>query len=295
MTISSMTGFARAGGSVGDYNWIWEIKSVNGRGLDIRCKLPAEHRTREPLVRAAVPERFHRGSITINLDINEPGKRVRLRIDHEALTRIVSLQKEIQKVTEVLPPTLDELRKFHGVIEETEERENPAEQERIDAAIAASLEKALNALAAMRAAEGKSIASVLRGMLRGLDALRKDAESCASVQPRLIQERLRTQVKRLLNEVPLPPEDRLAQETALLITKADVREELDRLKAHLKAARTLLRDGGAIGRRLDFLCQELMREANTLCSKSADMKLTGIGLELKAKIEQFREQIQNIE
>jgi uncharacterized protein (TIGR00255 family) len=290
-----MTGFARADGSVGGYNWIWELKSVNGRGLDIRCRLPAAHRFLEPRVRAAVPERFCRGSITVNLDVNEPGKQVGLRINHEALARIVAVQKEIQKAFEVLPPTLDGLRRFHGVIEEIEEGENPAERERIDAAMATTLEKALGALAAMRAAEGKRIASVLRGLLRAIEGLRKEAESCASVQPRLIQARLRAQVKRLLSDLPLPPEERLAQETALLIAKADVREELDRLKAHLKAARALLREGGAIGRRLDFLCQELMREANTLCSKSADMKLTGIGLELKAKIEQFREQIQNIE
>jgi len=290
-----MTGFARADGSVGGCNWTWEAKSVNGRGLDIRCKLPPEHRTREPLVRAAVPERFRRGSITISLDVTEAGKRVSLRVDPEALARIASVQKEIQKVFEVLPPTLDGLRKFHGVVEEIEEGESPEDRARIDAAMSDTLEKALERLATMRIAEGKHIASVLRDQLRSIEALRKEAESCASVQPRLIQKRLRAQIKKLLSEIPLPPEDRLAQETALLIAKADVREELDRLKAHLKAARALLRENEPIGRRLDFLCQELMREANTLCSKSADMKLTGIGLELKAKIEQFREQIQNIE
>ncbi len=198
-------------------------------------------------------------------------------------------------VLEAEPPRLDGLLAIPGVVVNAEEADSPEQRETRLAALKADLERTLEALVEARRLEGARLAAVIGDHLDGIEALVEAAAGCAAVQPERLRERLRTQVEELLEAAPALPEERLAQEAALLIAKADVREELDRLVAHLEAARELVGQGGPVGRRLDFLCQEFNREANTLCSKSPDVELTRIGLDMKNAIDQLREQVQNIE
>jgi uncharacterized protein (TIGR00255 family) len=291
-----MTGFARAEGRDDSLHWIWELKSVNGRTLDLRCRLPAGMDGLEPIARAAVAERLRRGNVSVSLTLMRGAKPPKVRINREVLAQLLIVVKELQGQVEAAPPRLDGLLGVRGVVDVIEEEEEDeavrqARQERI----AATLTEALDALRKMRAAEGARLAAIVGGHLDEIEKLRAAAAATAAVQPPALRERLRSQVAALLESVPALPEERLAQEAALIIAKGDVREELDRLAAHVAAARDLMAEAGAVGRKLDFLCQEFNREANTLCSKSTDVELTRIGLALKAAIEQLREQIQNIE
>jgi uncharacterized protein (TIGR00255 family) len=291
-----MTGFARAEGRDDSLHWIWELKSVNGRTLDLRCRLPAGMDGLEPIARAAVAERLRRGNVSVSLTLMRGAKPPKVRINREVLAQLVGVVNELQGQVEAAAPRLDGLLAVRGVVDVIEEEEEDeavrqARQERI----AATLTEALDALRKMRAAEGARLAAIVGGHLDEIEKLRAAAAATAAVQPAALRERLRSQVAALLESVPTLPEERLAQEAALIIAKGDVREELDRLAAHVAAARDLMAEEGAVGRKLDFLCQEFNREANTLCSKSTDVELTRIGLALKAAIEQLREQIQNIE
>jgi uncharacterized protein (TIGR00255 family) len=291
-----MTGFARAEGRDDSLHWIWELKSVNGRTLDLRCRLPAGMDGLEPIARAAVAERLRRGNVSVSLTLMRGAKPPKVRINREVLAQLLIVVKELQGQVEAAAPRLDGLLGVRGVVDVIEEEEEDeavrqARQERI----AATLTEALDALRRMRAAEGARLAAIVGGHLDEIEKLRGAAAATAAVQPAALRERLRSQVAALLESVPALPEERLAQEAALIIAKGDVREELDRLAAHVAAARDLMAEEGAVGRKLDFLCQEFNREANTLCSKSTDVELTRIGLALKAAIEQLREQIQNIE
>ena len=291
-----MTGFARAEGRDDSLHWIWELKSVNGRTLDLRCRLPAGMDGLEPIARAAVAEKLRRGNVSVSLTLMRGAKPPKIRINREVLAQLVGVVNELQGQVEAAPPRLDGLLAVRGVVDVIEEEEEDeavrqARQERI----AATLTEALDALRRMRAAEGARLAAIVGGHLDEIEKLRAAAAATAAVQPPALRERLRSQVAALLESVPALPEERLAQEAALIIAKGDVREELDRLAAHVAAARDLMAENGAVGRKLDFLCQEFNREANTLCSKSTDVELTRIGLALKAAIEQLREQIQNIE
>jgi uncharacterized protein (TIGR00255 family) len=291
-----MTGFARAEGRDDSLHWIWELKSVNGRTLDLRCRLPAGMDGLEPIARAAVAERLRRGNVSVSLTLMRGAKPPKVRINREVLAQLLIVVKELQGQVEAAAPRLDGLLAVRGVVDVIEEEEEDeavrqARQERI----AATLTEALDALRRMRAAEGARLAAIVGGHLDEIEKLRAAAAATAAVQPPALRERLRSQVAALLESVPALPEERLAQEAALIIAKGDVREELDRLAAHVAAARDLMAESGAVGRKLDFLCQEFNREANTLCSKSTDVELTRIGLALKAAIEQLREQIQNIE
>lgn len=296
MSVSSMTGFARAEGRDDSLQWIWEVKSVNGRTLDTRCRVPSGMDGLEPVARAAVAERMRRGNVTVSLTLARGAAPPTVRINREVLARLLEVVKELQESIDAAPPRLDGLLAIRGVVEviEDELEDEALRQLRFDR-IAATLSEALDALCRMRAAEGARLAALIAGHLDEIERLRNAAADTAAAQPEALRERLRNQVAALLEASPALPEDRLAQEAALLIAKSDVREELDRLAAHISAARDLLNEGGAIGRKLDFLCQEFNREANTLCSKSADVQLTRIGLGLKAAIEQLREQVQNIE
>lgn len=291
-----MTGFARAEGRDDSLQWIWEVKSVNGRTLDTRCRVPSGMDGLEPVARAAVAERMRRGNVTVSLTLARGAAPPTVRINREVLARLLEVVKELQESIDAAPPRLDGLLAIRGVVEviEDELEDEALRQLRFDR-IAATLSEALDALCRMRAAEGARLAALIAGHLDEIERLRNAAADTAAAQPEALRERLRNQVAALLEASPALPEDRLAQEAALLIAKSDVREELDRLAAHISAARDLLNEGGAIGRKLDFLCQEFNREANTLCSKSADVQLTRIGLGLKAAIEQLREQVQNIE
>jgi uncharacterized protein (TIGR00255 family) len=217
-----------------------------------------------------------------------------MRVNREALAQLVSLMNELADEIDAAPPRLDGLLALRGVVETIEDDEE-AVIERRRSAVLGGWETALDRLAAARAEEGGRLAVLLHGQLEEITASVRAAEDCAAAQPAAIRERLKTALANLTDLVPGLPEERVAQELAMLVTRSDVREELERLRAHLEQAQDLLQQDEAVGRRLDFLCQELNREANTLCSKSADIELTRIGLAIKAAVEQFREQVQNIE
>jgi len=293
VNIASMTGFARAEGEELGISWVWETKSVNGKTLDLRLRLAPGFDALEPSLRAMLAQRFRRGSISAVLAITRTAPAA-VRINRDALAQIVSLMNELAGEVDAAPPRLDGLLALRGVVE-TIEHDEEALFERWRSAVLGSWETALDRLAAARAEEGARLALLLCNQLEEMVALVRAAEDCAAAQPEAIRERLRTMLASLADLVPGLPEERVAQEMALLVARSDVREELERLRAHLEQAKDLLQQGEAVGRRLDFLCQELNREANTLCSKSADIELTRIGLSFKAAVEQFREQVQNIE
>lgn len=290
-----MTGFARAEGFRDGFSWAWEIRSVNSRNLDVRAKLPPGHDALEMKARAKVAEKFKRGSISIALNLDRPERAVRIKVNREVLSQIVALARELAHEVNAPPPQVEGLLSLHGVLERVEDEETDEARAGREVAMTETLEAALESLAVSRGTEGNKLTETVAGHLARIAALAEAAERSASAQPDALKKRLREQVAALLEAKPDLSEDRLTQEAALLASRADVREELDRLKAHVAAARELMAEGGAVGRRLDFLCQEFNREANTLCSKSTDIELTRIGLDLKAAIEQLREQIQNIE
>jgi uncharacterized protein (TIGR00255 family) len=291
-----MTGYARSQGQDGIYAWTWELKSVNGRGLELRARLPAGYDFLDLPVREMVQKRFRRGSITISLNVTELRGSASLNVNEAALAQYVALARRWRETAPELAPTsLEGLLALRGVLDTGQGPEDAAALEARGAAMMATLDLAVEALAVMRAAEGSRLAQVLDRLLSEIGRLTIEAEGTASLDPAAIKERLRQQVAALIDAVPTLSEDRLLQEAALIAAKADVREELDRLKAHLAAAREMLAANDPVGRKLDFLCQEFNREANTLCSKANDIALTRIGLALKTVIEQFREQVQNIE
>lgn len=292
-----MTGFTRAAGQHDAVGWIWEIRSVNGKGLDLRVRLPSGYEALEAVVREQAGKILKRGSVSVSLTVNRAGGGVAYRVNRELLETLLGLFQEIRddKRLEGEPPRLDALLAVRGVVEAAEAEDDPQVAEERQRSMVASLHEALEALIGVRQAEGARLEAVLRERLDELDGLCNDAEGAAALRPEAIRERLAQQVQELLDMSPALSEERLAQEAAVLAVKADVREELDRLKSHIEGARGLLDEGVAIGRKLDFLCQEFNREANTLCSKSGDIDLTRIGLAMKAVIDQFREQALNVE
>ena len=288
-----MTGFARFDDSHGPHAWTWEARSVNGKSLDARCRLPAGYDWLEPSVRGAVGQHFKRGNVSVTLNLARGEGTTRYRLNRPLLDQLMAVAQELEDAG-AAPQRLESLLNVRGVIE-TEERDIEAEKAALEPQLLAGLAAVLSRLGDARGEEGARLVTVLEDHLDSLDRLTAAAGDCAGNQPAALRERLHRQVREILETAAGLPEERLTQEIALLATKADVREELDRLMAHLAQARALLAGGGAVGRKLDFLCQELNREANTLCSKSVDLELTRIGLDLKATIEQLREQIQNIE
>ena len=296
MPLSSMTGFARFQGQNGDCAWSWEIKSVNGRGLDVRCRLPQRFESLDQPARDRIGRRLKRGNVSLVLNVSWSRSEVGYRINQDLLDRILDLVPEVRKrFPEAGPPALDGLLALRGVIELAEEEMSEEERDALHAAMLADLEKALDDLVSARVEEGARLAVPLGSQIEEMARLCGDAERLTAMQADAIRTRIKTQVGALLEDVPGLTEERLTQEVAVIMTKADPREELDRLKAHIDGARDLLREEGAIGRRFDFLCQEFNREANTLCSKSTDVELNRVGLALKATIDQMREQVQNIE
>lgn len=295
--ISSMTGFARQEGAAGAVSWVWEVKSVNGRNLDIRARLPAGYEALDAFARQAVPKHCSRGNLQITLSVDRSAAPVHLKVNHELLAQLLALVSDIEGNSQVTaaPPRLDGLLSFRGVVETVDETEMPADLDSRIAAMRDDLVHTFEALAAMRRTEGRRLETTITGQLTQIEGLVEAAAGAEAARPEALRARLRAQVDELLAMSPALPEERLAQEAAVLVAKSDVREELDRLRAHVAAAHDLIGEGGAVGRRLDFLCQELNREANTLCAKSWDVALTRIGLDLKSVIDQLREQIQNIE
>jgi uncharacterized protein (TIGR00255 family) len=288
-----MTGFARAEGEAAGIAWVWEIKSVNGRSLDLRLRLPSGYDAAEAQLRAGLAGRFRRGNLsaTLSVDRTQPPS---VRINKELLAQIGAALHELGATVEAAPPRLDGLLGLRGVIEMVDDEDAAVADER-RAAIAAGWAVTLDRLAASRAEEGDKLDAVLGTLLGELTVLVASASNSAAGQPEALRKRLEQTLADLSALVPTMPQERVAQELALMVGRADIREELDRLRAHLTQAGDLLRQGEGVGRQLDFLCQELNREANTLCSKSADIELTRIGLALKAAVEQFREQVQNVE
>ena len=295
MTIVSMTGFAEANGSRDGARWRWEVKSVNGRGLDLRLRTPPGFEGIEPAARMLAAERFKRGSIQAQLNFEAGDAARALKVDAAALAAAVRIAQEVAAETGLAPARVDGLLALKGVIVQDDVLpiEAPARALR-DAAIIETLAIAFDALARARASEGGKLHAVLGAHIADVDRLTNEAAALTATQPKALRDKLSLQVQEMLAGSGIS-EERLAQEAALLAVKADVREELDRLRSHVHEARLLMQSGEAVGRKLDFLAQEFNREANTVCSKSSDIALTRIGLALKATIDQFREQAQNVE
>lgn len=293
MGVSSMTGFARAEGEAAGVSWVWELKSVNGRSLDLRLRLAPGYDGLEAPLRAALAGQLRRGTISASLTVNRIAPPT-IRINRELLQQVLALVGELADEVETAPPRLDGLIGLRGVIETVDdEPENVVEARR--AALIAGWNTALGRLVASRGEEGARLDATLSAQLTELAQLVASASSCAAAQPEALRVRLEQSLAALGDLVPGMPQDRVAQELALLVSRGDIREELDRLRAHVAQAGELVAKGEGVGRQLDFLCQELNREANTLCSKSSDIELTRIGLALKLTVEQFREQVQNLE
>jgi uncharacterized protein (TIGR00255 family) len=292
-----MTGFARAEGRSERYSWTWEVKTVNGRTLDARFRLPPGYDSLEPPARQLVGERLKRGSVAVTLQLQAQAAPVTYRVNQNLLNELAAIVKTTEQLIEAAPARLDGLLALRGVLEVVEPEEGEQVRASREAALLESLVLALDRLLQARSAEGQRLSTVLRGLLEQMTGLVQQARASAAAQPEALRTRLRDQIVAIIEHVPTFPQDRLATELAVLITKGDVREELDRLDAHLAAARSMIEQGdpAGAGRRLDFLSQEFNREANTLCSKSNDVGLTRIGLDLKLAIDRFREQVQNIE
>lgn len=294
MTISSMTGFAREAGFSAPYRWSWEIKTVNSKGLDLRLRLPPGFDALEKPVRAAISNALSRGACYANLAATREVSTVSARLNRDLLAQLMESLATLGRPDHIAPASLDGLLNVRGVIETVEVEEDEAEREAAQDNILKGLDSALSQLAAMRAGEGTALAAAIHQRLDRIGDLAKAADTCPARHPDAMREKLRAAIA-LVMEGGRFDENRLHQEAILMAAKADIREEIDRLYAHVSAARKLLDDGGAVGRRLDFLAQEFSRETNTLCAKSNDAALTTIGLEMKVEVEQLREQAQNIE
>src|SRR5271170_2792511 len=295
MVLSSMTGFARGHGVCGPYAWAWEIKSVNGKGLDLRLRLPPGWDGIEVPVRARVAEALTRGSLQANLTVERSGALPVVRVNAAVLDAILTTIRQLATKVESAPPSLDGLLALKGVIEVGDAEDRQDERRNAEAAVVEDFSRVIGALGEMRRHEGAALGRVLSARLGEIAALADRAEHAPGRRPDAIRARLAEQITTLLGQSDRFDPDRLHQEAIMIAAKADVREELDRLAAHVAQAQHLIGQGGSIGRRLDFLAQELNREANTLCAKANDVELTNIGLELKVAVEQFREQVQNVE
>jgi len=295
MALSSMTGFARGHGVTGSYVWAWELKSVNSKGLDLKLRLPTGWDAIEAPARARAAEMLSRGSVFANLTVSREGVATIARVNEPVLAAVLTTLNALAGKVNAAPPTLDGILALKGVIEVTEAEESEEDRRNAETAVVTGFVAALKGLQQMRQHEGEALGRVLAARLGEIGTLAARAEAAPGRKPEAIKARLAEQIATLLESSTRLDPDRLHQEAILLATKVDIREELDRLSAHVAQARKLLADGGPIGRKLDFLSQELNRESNTLCAKANDVELTNIGLELKSVVEQFREQVQNLE
>jgi uncharacterized protein (TIGR00255 family) len=295
MALSSMTGFARSHGVTGAYAWAWEIKSVNAKGLDLRLRLPPGWDAVEVPARGRASDKLSRGTVYANLAVDRKGVAPVVKVNEPVLAAVLATLKSLSGKIDAAPPGLDGILALKGVIEVTDADESESERRAAESAIIAGFESALADLVAMRRAEGATLAKLLSARLADIAALTARAEAAPGRKPAAIKARLAEQVANLLSASERFDSDRLHQEAILVATRADIREELDRLVSHVAQAQKLIAEGGAVGRRLDFLAQELNRESNTLTAKANDADLTTIGLELKSVVEQFREQVQNLE
>ena len=293
-TISSMTGFSRVEGAHGTRRWTWELKSVNGRGLELRSRLSQGFDSLEPSLRKSLQRVLKRGSVNANLAILSENTEQHYQINQTALSTAIEAIEKISTNLKCDPPRAEGILALRGVMEPVDAAESDDDRNALMSALLASFDEAVDGLGASRALEGAAMAEVLATQFDEIGRLCEAAATSAAAAPEALRAKVITQLTDLLSGAGIP-EERLAQEAALLAVKADVREELDRLASHMTAGRALLNENGPVGRQLDFLTQEFNREANTLCSKASDMTLKRIGLDLKKVIDQLREQVQNIE
>jgi uncharacterized protein (TIGR00255 family) len=290
-----MTGFARSHGISGSYAWAWELKSVNAKGLELRLRVPPGWDAVDNPVRARAAELLSRGTVQGTLTVTREGILPVVRVNEAVLSAVIQTMRDLAERIEAAPPSLDGILGMKGVVEVADQDESEDERQAAEAAVVTGFVTALEALAAMRRNEGVALGVLLNTRLDEIATLTAQAEAAPGRRPEAIKAKLTEQIAAVLGSSDRFDADRLHQEAILLATKADIREELDRLVAHVAQARGLVKKGGPVGRRLDFLAQELHRESNTLCAKANDLELTNIGLGLKSVVEQFREQVQNLE
>ena len=295
MALSSMTGFARSHGASGPYTFEWELKSVNAKGFDLRLRLPPGWDELEAHAKKRAGEVLSRGTVYANFNVKRAGALSTVRINEDVLASVVKAAHQLAGKIDAVAPSVDGLLGIKGVIEVVEPESSEEEDKAARAAAAGAFDEALDNLVAMRRREGSSLGQILAQRLDEIEVLARKAEVAPGRKPEAVRARLAEQVGALLETTDRFDADRLAQEALLIAAKADIREELDRIASHLSQARELIGKGGPIGRRLDFLAQEFHREVNTTCSKSNDLELTNTGLEMKSVVEQFREQVQNLE
>lgn len=296
MTISSMTGFARADGSTDGLSWIWESRSVNGRGLDVRLRLPPGYEALEIPARDAVAKRFARGSISLSLSIEKQQTNGAIRLNEQVLADVIKAADRVSTLSGATKPDAAQLLMIKGVLETSDQAtEDAAARASREKTILQSLEAALDKLGEARRAEGARLGGVIHDQISQIEQLAATVRASPSRAPEAVMTRLKDAIARLVDTTAALDDQRLHQEAVLIATRADVEEELQRLSAHVAAARDILAERGSVGRKLDFLAQEFNREANTLCSKANAVDITRLGLQLKTVIDQFREQVQNVE
>ncbi|MBA2127756.1 YicC family protein [Hyphomicrobium methylovorum] len=296
MTISSMTGFARADGSGEGVAWTWEARSVNGRGLDVRLRLPPGFEPIEIAAREAVSKRLTRGNISVTLTIEKQQANGAFRLNEAVLADVIKAAERVTELSGATRPDAAQLLMIKGVLETSDQTvEDAGARQRREASLLQSLETALDKLAEARRGEGARLQTVITDQIAQIDQLAASVRVSPSRTPEAIMGRLRDAIARLVDTTATLDQERLHQEAVLIATRADVEEELQRLAAHVAAAREILQERGSVGRKLDFLAQEFNREANTLCSKANAVDVTRLGLQLKTVIDQFREQVQNVE
>jgi uncharacterized protein (TIGR00255 family) len=295
MALSSMTGFARSHGASGPYTFEWELKSVNAKGFDLRVRLPQGFDELEAHAKKRAGEVLSRGTVYANLNVKRANAAASVRINEDVLNAVLKIVGQLSGKVDAVAPSIDGLLSIKGVIEIAEPESDEEEDKAARVAVAAAFDKALAELVEMRKREGASLGQILSQRVDEIEVLAKKAEASPGRKPEAIKARLAEQVATLLDASDRFDPDRLTQEALLIATKADIREELDRIASHVAQARELIGKGGPIGRKLDFLAQEFHREVNTCCSKSNDIELTNTGLAMKNVVEQFREQVQNLE
>jgi uncharacterized protein (TIGR00255 family) len=297
VTLVSMTGFAREIGSTEAHSWVWEAKCVNGRGLDCRFRTPQGLDHLEEILRKKVKSLFNRGNFSLGLQLTRKGQAQKYQVNTEFLSQLVSVAKEQAKSAGLEPPRVEALISVKGIVDLDEQADDEEAQKNLESSLLKSAEILLIKLLDSRQEEGKRLQEIIARQVDDIENLTEAAGKTASLRPENVRARITKQMGLILGDDNILQEDRLEQELAILATKADISEELDRLKAHVASARDMIMqsNGEAVGRRLDFLCQEFNRESNTLCSKSNDKELTRIGLDMKVVIDQLKEQVQNIE
>lgn len=295
MALSSMTGFARSHGASGPYAFEWELKSVNAKGFDLRTRLPPGWDDIESTVRRRSAQVLSRGTVYANLTVKRSNAASVVRINEEVLASILKAAGDLSCRIDAVAPSIDGLLSIKGILEVVEADIDEAEEQASKAAAADAFEQALRSLIDMREREGVALGQILSQRMDEIERLASRAEAAPGRRPDAVKTRFAEQISALLEASDRFDQDRLHQEAILIAAKADIREELDRIASHISQARELIGGGGPVGRRLDFLAQEFNREVNTCCSKSNDLELTNIGLEMKNVVEQFREQVQNLE